>query len=97
MFPVKALLEKRRGRYLVSWESGGTTWEPKFYVNSNLAKAFEAHHTGYGPGIDCVLRKRRKGRNMQLRVKWRGRPTEEAEWIGLDKVDSKYLHATKLY
>ncbi|KXJ84863.1 hypothetical protein Micbo1qcDRAFT_181301 [Microdochium bolleyi] len=46
VFPVKALLEKRRGKYLVSWESGGTTWEPKSYVNSNLAKAFEAHHTG---------------------------------------------------
>ncbi|KAH7029755.1 uncharacterized protein B0I36DRAFT_326315 [Microdochium trichocladiopsis] len=90
-YPVKRLLEKWGNTFLVEWENGGITWEPKGNVSLQLVEAFEKQYEGFGLGVDAILATRKKSRKVQLRLAWLQRPASEAYWVDKSRISRSFL------
>ncbi len=80
-YEVESLVDKWHGWFYVKWIDGSCTWEPKKNILDNdLIRDLQTRHKGLGCGVE-IVRTRRQGRKVEYRVHFRGRPSEEDEWV----------------
>ena len=74
----------------MKWLDGSCTWEPKQNIlDDELIRDLQTRHQGLDCGVE-IVRTRRRGRQVEYRVHFRGRLGEEDEWV-LEKYMSRTL------
>ena len=79
---VDCLLGKWGGSYFVKWaQEGCYSWEPRGNIlDDELVATFEKDSTGFGPGVEVLRTRTRKGKTEYL-LRCKGRPEQEDWWV----------------
>jgi len=90
-YMVECLLDEWKGWFYVKWGDGSYSWQPRGNIlDRGLIEDLRRDYKGLGPGVEILHTRRAKGKKVEYRVHFKGRPSKEDIWV-LEKVLSPEL------
>jgi len=81
-YTVDCLLDEWKNWFYVKWGDGSCSWQPRGNIlDDELIKNVRMNYKGLGPGVEILRTRRAKGKKVEYRVHFKGRPSKEDIWV----------------